>query len=120
MELKDTVPIDSDMYKVKFYYEFIDDIYCDWDKDFDELKTAEDAKSMAGVSLSSSVENENDANALKPEVVQLLERKDNHPIYLMVPSSLFSNFTQLNLFCNLKILQRALNLSKLSSSFVLY
>jgi len=82
MELSNNVTTDSIDFKAKLFYGFIDDTYSDWNPDPGDFSGKdEDSKSN---SESTIAPQPNDANELTPENIKLLERKENHPIYLMV------------------------------------
>ena len=83
MELSTNVTTDSLDFKTKFFYGFIDDTYSDWNPDFGDFSGKdEDTRSVSAESAITTQANE--ANQLTPENVKLLERKENHPVYLMV------------------------------------
>lgn len=93
MSLSNNVTTDDPEYKVKFFYEFIDDTYSNWDPDSLEGTTDmgngnnnnddDDTKSLVS-NVASLPQSQSDANVLTPENKKLLQMKDNHPLYLMV------------------------------------
>ena len=96
MSLSDNVTSDDPEYKVKFFYEFIDDTYSNWDPDswegadtaIDNNKDDDDTKSLVS-NATSLPQNQSDANVLTPENKKLLQMKENHPLYLMVGFIIF-------------------------------
>ena len=91
MNLPNNVTTDDPEYKVKFFYEFIDDTYSNWDPDAwegvdtgsENNQDEDDTKSLVS-NATSLPQNQSDANVLTPENKKLLQMKENHPLYLMV------------------------------------
>ncbi|XP_066929827.1 transient receptor potential cation channel subfamily A member 1 homolog isoform X2 [Clytia hemisphaerica] len=87
MDLTNTVTPDDPDYKVKFFYEFIDDTFCDWNPDFMDSQYLghkdEDTRSIASQTTTTSLLKDADANQLTRKNQHLLQLKENHPIYLM-------------------------------------
>ena len=87
MNLPENVTTDDPEYKVKLFFEFIDDTYSDWDPDYTEggdMGTKDDDTRSLVSTANSLPQNQSDANALTPENKKLLQMKANHPLYLMV------------------------------------
>ena len=73
-------------YEITFYYEFLEDVYSDWSE------YGDDAASETSSQISFSVDDVPEENEFKriigkagvKEAVQQLEKKENHPLMIMV------------------------------------
>ena len=78
MKLSTDLPYDAEDFQVRFFYELIDDTYANWCVDYDE---GEDKSTVA--STSESGELEDDANRLTGPILEIMEKKETHPLSIM-------------------------------------
>ena len=76
-------PIDHPDYKVSLNYEFLEDIYVDWDGEDDD----KDNVSLSSESISST-EYDYKIRSRK-QIMSLLEQKKSHPLMVMVQNFVF-------------------------------
>ena len=77
--------VEDKKYELTFYYEFLEDIYLDWSDGGD---AASETSSVASFLIEDVEENEEfrkiQGSAGVVEAVTLLEKKDGHPLMIMV------------------------------------
>lgn len=85
MKLSSHIPQDHPDFKVQFFYELLDDTYLDWsaDNEDDDVKSM-NSKTSKDSFLSTTTTGFEDANKLTPKIIKLLEKKENHPLSIMV------------------------------------
>lgn len=78
--------IEDEDYQITLYYEFLEDVYCDWSDSGDG--TASETSSQASFSMEDIPEEEQykkiRGKAAMAEAIEQLEKKQNHPLMIMV------------------------------------
>ena len=78
--------VEDENYSITFYYEFLEDVYVDWSDDGDGA--ASETSSQISFSMEEVAEDEEfrkiQGAAAMTEAVTQLEKKDNHPLMIMV------------------------------------
>lgn len=77
--------IEDKDYQITLYYEFLEDVYCDWSDSGDG--TASETSSQASFSMEDIPEEEQykkiRGKAAMAEAIEQLEKKQNHPLMIM-------------------------------------
>lgn len=77
--------IEDEDYQITLYYEFLEDVYCDWSDSGDG--TASETSSQASFSMEDIPEEEQykkiRGKAAMAEAIEQLEKKQNHPLMIM-------------------------------------
>ena len=75
------LPNDSEEYKVQFFYDLVDDTYSNWSHDDIDEESKSVNTTASKVTVTSEQE---DVNKLTPEIIRLMEKKETHPLSIMV------------------------------------
>ena len=75
------LPNDSEEYKVQFFYDLVDDTYSNWSHDDIDEESQSVNTTASKVTVTSEQE---DVNKLTPEIIRLMEKKETHPLSIMV------------------------------------
>ena len=83
--------IEDEEYEITLYYEFLEDVYVDWSDTGDG--TASETSSVASFSMEDIPENEGfqkiRGKAAQSEAMTQLEKKENHPLMIMVNTTIW-------------------------------